>query len=403
MRKLTNSMHLIYICCIGLGQLSTPYAIEKGGWGCALIFLMGLAIMCCYSCNLLVNCLKNNPKLRSYVDIGEHAFGRKGRIIASTFIYIEIFMALISYTISLHDNLSKAFEFMHNINLNHYLHLSNLLSSSQILTTLAIFIALPTLWLKDLSSISFLSTIGILMSLVIFLSVAFTPIFGNIKVNHDIPLLHLHSVPSISGIYIYSYAGHVVFPNLYKSMKDPSKFTKVSIMSFSIVTILYMTLGFMGAKMFGSEVNSQITLSMPRGFIVTKIAVWATVITPMTKYALELTPLAMHLQHKLPSSMSSKLKMIIRGTVGSVLLLVILALALCVPYFEYVLGLTGSLLSVAICLIFPCAFYTKIYWAQIPKLLLLFNSCLIAFGLFIGIMGTISSSKSLLNNMQASS
>ncbi|KAF7837074.1 amino acid transporter AVT1H [Senna tora] len=385
---------------IGLGQLSTPYAIEKGGWGCALIFVIGLAIMCCYSCNLLMKCLEKNPKLRSYVDIGEHAFGRRGKLLASTFIYVEIFMALVSYTISLHDNLTTVFMGTHfQQHFLNKLHVANVLSSSQILTMLAVFVAVPSLWFSDLSSISFLSTLGILMSLVIFLSVASTPIFGGVKVNHTIPLLQLRNVPSVSGIYFYSYAGHVVFPDLYRAMKDPSKFTKVSIVSFSVVTILYTTLGFLGAKMFGGEVKSQITLSMPHKSTITKIGQWATVITPITKYALEFAPLAIHFHHKLPTSMSRRSKMIARGTVGSVVLLVILALALSVPYFESVLGLTGSLVSVAICLIFPCAFYTKICWPQIPKLVKVLNFCLIAFGVVIGVMGTISSSRLLLNNL----
>lgn len=155
----------------------------------------------------------------------------------------------------------------------------------------------------------------------------------------------------------------------------------------------------MGAKLFGPHVNPQITLSMPPHLIVTKIALWATVVTPMTKYALEFAPMAIQLEHNLPHSMSSRTKLIIRGTMGSVLLLVILALALSVPYFEYVLSLTGSLVSIGICVIFPCAFYLKICWGQISRPLLLLNFTLIAFGLLLGVVGTISSSKLLIKNL----
>ncbi|KAK2997367.1 hypothetical protein RJ639_025391, partial [Escallonia herrerae] len=137
-------------------------------------------------------------------------------------------------------------------------------------------------------------------------------IFGGVKANYSIPALQLRNIPYVSGLYIFSFAGHIVFPDLHRAMKDPSKFTKVSIVSFSLVTILYTALAFMGAKLFGPEVNSQITLIMPRNLVVTKIALWATVLTPMTKYALEFAPFAMHLEHHLPHSMKSKTKMIIR-------------------------------------------------------------------------------------------
>jgi len=184
-----------------------------------------------------------------------------------------------------------------------------------------------------------------------------------------------------------------------KTLSIVGKF-QVSIVSFAVVTAIYTTLGFMGASMFGKDVKSQITLSMPPEKIVTKIALWATVVTPMTKYALEFTPLAIQLEHALPSTMSVRTKMIIRGCVGSFSLLVILTLALSVPYFEHVLSLTGSLVSVAVCLILPCGFYVKICWGQISNPLLLLNFFLITFAFLLALVGTISSSNLLLKTFQ---
>lgn len=379
---------------IGLGQLSTPYALENGGWVSAFL-LAGLGVICAYTSHLLGKCLAKSPKSRSYTDIGQHAFGSNGRVVAATFIYLEIFMALVSYTISLHDNLITVFA-----GTQLRLPIWAKLYKSQLLTLIGVLVALPTLWLRDLSSISFLSSGGILMSIVIFTSVTCTAIFQVVKANHSIPALHLHKIPAISGLYIFSYAGHIVFPDLYKSMKDPSKFTMVSIVSFASVTALYASLAFMGARLFGPEVSSQITLSMPRHHIITKIALWATVLTPMTKYALEFAPFAIQLERNLPNSVSSRTKTVIRGAVGSFLLLVILALALSVPYFEHVLSLTGSLVSVSICIVFPCAFYIKLSWAQISKPVLILNVILLAFGLLLGVFGTISSSKLLITSLE---
>ncbi|EXB97441.1 hypothetical protein L484_012009 [Morus notabilis] len=379
---------------IGLGQLSTPYALENGGWS-SVFLLIGLGLICTYSTLLLGKCLDKNANSKSYTDIGHQAFGNKGKIILATFIYLEIFMTLVSYTISLHDNIIVAFS---GVKLN--LPWAKL-STSQLLTILAVLVAVPSLWLRNLSSISFLSFGGILMSAVIFSSVACTAIFGGVKADHKIPALQLHKIPAISGLYIFSYAGHIVFPNLYVTMKDPSKFKKGTIVSFTLVTTLYTILAFMGAKLFGPQVNPQITLSMPPHFIATKIALWATVLTPMTKYALEFSPLALQLEHNyFPSKISPKTKTILRGLVGSFLLLLILALALSVPYFEHVLGLTGSLLSAGVCIIFPCALYTKICWAEISRPVLAMNLVLIGFGALLGVLGTVSSSKMLIESLK---
>lgn len=62
------------------------------------------------------------------------------------------------------------------------------------------------------------------MSLLIFVTLAFAAIFGGIKANHEIPVLHLQNIPSISGLYIFRFD---VFPDIYTAMKDPSEFTKV--------------------------------------------------------------------------------------------------------------------------------------------------------------------------------
>lgn len=175
---------------------------------------------------------------------------------------------------------------------------------------------------------------------------------------------------------------------------------QVSITSFTIVTILYTCLAFTGAKLFGPSVSSQITLSMPPHQIATKIALWATVLTPMTKYALEFAPFAIQLEQNLPTSMGRWSRTLIRGSVGSILLLLILALALSAPYFQYVLSLTGSLVSIGISLVFPSAFYLKICGRQVPKSVVVLNLLIIIFGVVIGIIGTISSSRSLIQSIQ---
>lgn len=381
---------------IGLGQLSTPYALENGGWS-SVFLLVGLGIICAYTSHIIGKCLEEDPDSKTYQDVGQQAFGAGGRVLASAFIYLEIFFALVSYTISLHDNLALA---LPGARLG--LPPSVPLSSPQLLTAAAVALALPSLWLRDLSSISFLSFGGILMSLLIFSTIASTAAFGGLGAHQGIPVLQLRKVPGISGLYIFSFAGHIVFPNIYRAMKDPSQFTKVSVTSFSLVTILYTSLAFMGAKLFGPSVSSQITLSMPRHRVATKVALWAVVLTPMTKYALEFAPFAAQLERGLPPSVGSRGRTATRGAVGSLLLVLILALALSVPYFEHVLGLTGSLVSSGISVVIPCVFYLRIRWPRVSKRGVLLNGAIIVVGVGFGVAGTMSSFKSLVETMRRS-
>ncbi|KAI4319661.1 hypothetical protein MLD38_033238 [Melastoma candidum] len=128
---------------IGLGQLSTPFALENVGWASSFL-LVSLGVIGAYTSHLLRRCLDENPKLRSYTDIRDAAYGHQSWVIAATFIYLEIFMVLLSYTISLHDNLTIVFAGTRIV-----VPWPNL-SASQLLTTIAILVALPSLWLRDL-------------------------------------------------------------------------------------------------------------------------------------------------------------------------------------------------------------------------------------------------------------
>ncbi|RZC59009.1 hypothetical protein C5167_006321, partial [Papaver somniferum] len=69
---------------IGLGQLSTAYALQNGGWVSGF-FLLGLGVLGGYTSHLLGLCLAAKVDLRNYSDIGYSAFGKKGRLISLIF------------------------------------------------------------------------------------------------------------------------------------------------------------------------------------------------------------------------------------------------------------------------------------------------------------------------------
>ncbi|CAA7054003.1 unnamed protein product [Microthlaspi erraticum] len=73
---------------------------------------------------------------------------------------------------------------------------------------------------------------------------------------------------------------------------------------------------------------------------------------------------------------------------------VILALALTVPFFGYILSLTGSLVSVTIAVILPSAFYLKICWDGMSKFKRVAN-----LGCVLGVLGSFDSSKSLVKEL----
>ncbi|KAI3938543.1 hypothetical protein MKX01_030836 [Papaver californicum] len=354
--SLTTLLNMIGFL-IGLGQFSTAYALQNGVWASAFL-LCGLFLLGAYTSHLLGLCLATNS-----------------------------FMALFSFTISMTDHLTRVLDGYRHF---HVLFFS--LSTAQSLTVIAIIVSIPTVWLKNLNSISFISTFSILLSLSICIALICTCFFGGVKANKDIQVFRIKNIFSVSGLYIFNIASHMAIPDVYRSMGDPTTFSTVynyiwfligesyllhiSFLSFGAVSALYTVLAFLKAKMFGPEVSSQVTLSMPKHLVCTQI-------TPMTKYVSFRVPMASEVERHLPAKMPSWKRTVIRGAAGSLFLLIFLVLAITIPMFKTVLGLTGSLVSIFVFVILPIAFYLRIFRKTIPLASLVIHLIIIVICLSI--------------------
>ncbi|KAL4186143.1 hypothetical protein AMTRI_Chr09g12770 [Amborella trichopoda] len=62
-------------------------------------YVLSQAIIFCYTCLLLQRCISMDPHIKCYPDIGHLAFGPKGKIFISTFIYLQLFLLDIGFLI----------------------------------------------------------------------------------------------------------------------------------------------------------------------------------------------------------------------------------------------------------------------------------------------------------------
>ncbi|KAA8516404.1 hypothetical protein F0562_016697 [Nyssa sinensis] len=192
-------------------------------------------------------------------------------------------------------------------------------------------------------------------------------------------------------------AGHSVFPNIYSSMKEPSQYPSVLLTSFITSMLLYTGVGICGFLMFGNSTKSQFTLNMPKRFVASKIAAFTTVVAPISKYALTITPVAFGLEELLPSARlrSHAVSIVIR----TALVISTLIVALTVPYFDSVMALIGSLLVMLVALIFPSACYLSIHHGRLTKLQISVCIFIIIVGVLCSSVGTYSAIKSIANKM----
>ncbi|RAL43724.1 hypothetical protein DM860_014225 [Cuscuta australis] len=341
----------INVLC-GVGILSTPYAVRQGGWiGLSILFFY--AILSFYTGILLRHCLDSQPGLETYPDIGQAAFGSAGRVVISIILYAELYACCIEYIILEADNLSSLFP-------NAHLSLGGLhLDAHHLFALIATLAVLPTTWLRDLSVLSYLSAGGVIASLMVVASLYWVGLVNHVGFENKETTLNLSTLPVAVGLYGYCYSGHAVFPNIYSSMQKRNQFPAVLLTSFGIVTLLYGGTAVMGYKMFGDSAQSQFTLNMPKDLIASKIAVWTTVVNPLTKYALTVAPVALSLEELIPSSGKVKSR-IYSIFIRTALVISSLIFGLLIPFFGLVMSFIGSFLTMLVTLILPCACYLSI-------------------------------------------
>ncbi|XP_013467338.2 amino acid transporter AVT1C [Medicago truncatula] len=377
----------------GVGILSVPYALKEGGWA-ALSILLIFSVFSFYTGLLLRYCLDSQPGLETYPDIGQAAFGTYGRVVISVILYMELYACCIEYIILESDNLSSLFPNAHlsfgGFELNAHILFA-------ILSTLAI---LPTVWLRDLRILSYISACGVIATVVVVLCLLWVGVVDDVPMHTEGTItLRLSTFPVAVGLYGYCFAGHAVFPNLYTAMANRNQFPKVLLTCFAICTTMYFTVAVVGYTMFGENTLSQYTLNMPRGLVASKIAVWTTVVNPFTKYALSLTPVALSLEELIPPN-NPNFQFYSIG-IRTALVVSTLLVGLSVPFFGLVMSLIGSLLTMFVSLILPSACFLSIKGGRIKRSQVLLCVTVVIVGLVSCGFGSYSAISEMIAEMFA--
>ncbi|CAJ2670384.1 unnamed protein product [Trifolium pratense] len=357
----------------GIGLMTIPYAVKEGGL-LSLSLLLMFALICCYTGILLKRCLECYPGISSYPDIGHAAFGIVGRL--------GIAASSVEFLILVSDNLSSLFP-------NTSVTLAGTeLGSHQVFAITAAVLVLPTVWLKNLSLLSYISVGGIFATILVSLCLFWVGAIDQVGyINQEYKFLDIENISVSIGLFGFGFAGHAVFPNIYSSMKEPSKFPLVLYISFAFCLVMYLSVGIVGYIMFGENIKSQFTLNMPKELYASKIAIWTTVVTPLAKYALTLLPIASSIEELVPSRLRCYAMSIV---IRTILVISCLVVALSFPYFGSVMALIGSMMSMLVALIYPCACYLKLQSGRLSNMQIINCILVIIVGVICAMIGTYS-------------
>ncbi|KAM0058754.1 putative amino acid transporter, transmembrane domain-containing protein [Helianthus debilis subsp. tardiflorus] len=362
----------------GVGILSVPYALSKGGW-LSLMLLLLVALLCFYTGLLLRRCMDSDPLIKSYPDIGQVAFGRKGRAIVSTFLYLELFFVAVEFLIMEGDNLHKLFP------KEEFVVFGSRVGGKQGFVLLTALVVLPTTWLRSLGVLAYVSAGGVMASLILVVAVLWGGAFDGIGFHERGDLWNWSGLSTAISLFTFCYCGHAVFPTICNSMKDKSQFPKVLLVCFVLSTISYGSMAIFGYLMFGEHLTSQITLNLPTKNISSKIAIYTTLINPISKYALVISPIATAVEETVPFRESKTMSCLIRTCIVTSTVFV----ALVVPFFGYVMAFIGAFLSITVSVLLPCLCYCKIiigFKKFGVELMVIFM--ILLFGTLVAVVGT---------------
>ncbi|KAJ4845418.1 hypothetical protein Tsubulata_032358 [Turnera subulata] len=373
----------------GVGILSIPYALSRGGW-LSLTLLFVVAVLCWYTGLLLRRCMDSDPQIRSYPDIGERAFGYKGRALVSLFMYLELYLVAVEFLILEGDNLDKLFP---NMGLK-FVGLD--IGGRKGFILLSALVILPTTWVRSLGLMAYVSAGGVAASIVLVGCVFWVGEGNGVGFHERGMLLDWEGLPTTISVFTFCYCGHAVFPTLANSMKDRSQFPKVLFICFIASTLTYGSMAVLGYLMYGEHLKSQVTLNLPVKMISSKIAIYTTLVNPLTKYAVIITPIATAIEDTFLFRNSRALSILIR----TVILISTTVVALTIPFFGYVMAFIGAFLSVTVSMLFPCLCYLRINKAvRSFGLELVIIVGIMIFGAFVGVVGTYTSARQILNNL----
>ncbi|XP_015962765.1 amino acid transporter AVT1I isoform X1 [Arachis duranensis] len=335
----------------GVGILSVPYALASGGW-LSLTLLFAIAMAAFYAGVLIKKCMDKNSNIRTYPDIGELAFGKIGRLIVSVSMYMELYLVSIGFLILEGDNLNELFP---NVELELVAGLT--ISGKQFFVILVALIILPTVWLDDMNMLSYVSASGVFASAIIIISISWTATIGGVGFSHKGTLLNLSGIPTSVSLYAFCYCAHPVFPTLYNSMRNKHQFSNVLFVCFFLTTAGYASMAIIGYLMFGPNVQSQVTLNLPIDKLSSRVAIYTTLVNPISKYALMTTPITNALKNLLPRKYKNRFTKIL---VSTMMVTSTVIIALTVPLFGELMSLVGAFLSVTASILLPCSCYLKI-------------------------------------------
>ncbi|KAG0749701.1 hypothetical protein G6F57_004277 [Rhizopus arrhizus] len=356
-QSIFNSINIL----IGIGILALPLGFKCAGWAIGITVF----IFCCgltnYTAKLLQQCLDIDPESRTYGDMGALAFGFKGRLWVTILFITELITSSVALVVLLGDGIDSLFP-------GYDLKTTRLIS---------FFILTPMLFLP-IRHLSYTSLLGIISAFSIICVIVYDGLHketapGSLIEPADTELFpsNYMTIPLSFGLIMAGFAGHAVFPTVYRDMDTP--------------------------KLYGRMITQNI-ISIPEyNQTLNRLAVFLIAMNPIAKYGLTLNPVNVSWQlwllkgtHLEEWCVKARWREPLLTFIGKLIVSAfIVSLAYIIPGFDKVMSLLGAFFSFMISGIFPLVCHVRLFGDTMSTKQLILDYTLIFIASSMAFTGTL--------------
>ncbi|ODN00442.1 putative sodium-coupled neutral amino acid transporter 10 [Orchesella cincta] len=362
------SRHVVTLAnsIVGVSVLAMPFCFKQCGIVLATLSLMIGAVMTRMVCYFLVKAAIMNRR-RTYELLAWSTFGQTGKFMVEIGIIGFLIGTLIAFMVVIGDLgpeiLSEIFSMENNSSLR-----------TIIMTALSLFVALPLGLLRNIDSLSSVSTASVLFYLFLLIKI-FSEGIGPLWSGEYLDRIHFwRSGGVLQCIPIFSMAlsCQTQIFGIYDALPDPSlqKMNEVVKQAVNLCTFFYFCVGFFGYiafshQNFGGNILLSFTPTWSTQLIKSMFLMSVVFSVPLVVFPCRVSLNSLifksvstyHHVHDMSTNYipESRMKFLTVTIVAFTLIIGII-----IPNIELVLGLVGSTTGSVICIIFPSIMFVKV-------------------------------------------
>ena len=363
-------------CICGMGILGITYTFKQSGYFYFIIMLLlsGLTGYNAVNISKFIIELKKMEKYKdnhlTYFNISEEVYGKKIKVFTQIIWSLEIVSCCILVV-----NLSLTF-------LN---QLFNLTDNIYLLCSIILFFYSIT-FIRNYNQIKFLSIIGLTAIFLLFCFIAYNLIHDLIFIGlpkNEYKPLNYKNIPESITITLFSFGGHIVFPEIFSSIKNPQKLQKNIIYTWTTFTIFVICFIFVSFFLFGDSIHENIINNLDQSYWFKKIILILLLFNIICTFPLLFTPLNLRIVLNIKSlEMNKYLKIFLyRYFIRFCLIAVICIIAHFWKSYLNIMSIVGGLLENTTSIILPSIFSLKFLKLNLFEKII--NILIIKFGLIL--------------------